>query len=68
MVAHFVMEEKDANKIWKFRRVMNKVFFKKLKSPKLPLNEAEEKLLEAAATVLTLEEQLCKKSTNATKT
>lgn len=62
------MEEKDAMNILKFRQVMNKIFLKKLKPPKLPLNEAEGKLLEAAATVLTLEEQLCKKSTNATKT
>lgn len=28
---------------------MNKVFFKKLKTPKLPLNEAEEEILDAVA-------------------
>lgn len=42
------------------------MFLKNLKSPKLPLYEAEEKLLEAVSTVLTLKEKLYKKSTNTT--
>lgn len=43
------MEEKDANNIFNFRQKMNKVFLKKLKTPKLPLNEAEEEILDAVA-------------------
>lgn len=42
------MEEKDANNIFNIRQEMNKVFLKKLKTPKLPLNEAEE-ILDAVA-------------------
>lgn len=43
------MEEKDANNIFNFGQEMNKVFLKKLKTPKLPLNEAEEEILDAVA-------------------
>lgn len=50
---HIVMEEKDENITLKFRQGMNKVLLKKLKTRKLPLNEADEISLEAVATVLT---------------
>lgn len=43
------MEEKDANNIFNFGQEMKKVFLKKLKTPKLPLNEAEEEILDAVA-------------------
>lgn len=43
------MAEKDANNIFNFRQEMNKVFLKKLKTPKLPVNEAEEEILDAVA-------------------
>lgn len=43
------MEEKDANNILNFRQEMNKVFLKKLKTPKLPLNKAEEEILDSVA-------------------